>query len=46
MRNIVPVIDGDMFHNYVYMCKQLFLCDIIGSHYSDQHLFHKFLTFL
>jgi len=30
----VPVIDGGMFHNYVHVCKQLFLCDVIKSHYS------------
>jgi len=30
--NIVPVIDRGVFHNYVHVCKQLFLCDTIRSH--------------
>jgi len=29
--NIVPVIDRGVFHYYVHVCKQLFLCDIIRS---------------
>jgi len=33
--NIVPVIDRDMFHNYVHVCKQLFLCDAIRSLADD-----------
>jgi len=33
-RNIVPVIDRGVFHNYVHMCKQLFLCDVIRSRCS------------
>jgi len=30
-KNIMPVIDEAMFHNYVHVCKQLFLCDVIRS---------------
>jgi len=41
-QNIMPVIDSGMFHNYVHVCKQLFLYDAIAD---DRHLFHKVLTF-
>jgi len=36
-RNIVPVIDEGVFHNYryVHVCKQLFSCDVIGGRYSQ-----------
>jgi len=34
-RNIMPVIDGGVFHNYVHMWKQLFSCDVIGNHYMQ-----------
>jgi len=27
----MPVIDRGVFHNYVQVCKQLFLCDVIRS---------------
>jgi len=33
--NIVPVIDGGVFHNYVHVYKQLFLHDVIESRYSQ-----------
>jgi len=39
-KNIVPVIDRGMFHNYVHMCKQLFLCDVSEAVTVYWHLFH------
>jgi len=30
--NIMPVIDRGVFHNYVHLCKQLFLYEAIRSH--------------
>jgi len=30
-KSIVPVINRGVFHNYVHVCKQLFLCDVIRS---------------
>jgi len=32
--HFLPVIYREVFHNYFHVCKQLFLCDVIRSHYS------------
>jgi len=42
----MPVIDRGVFHNYVHMYKQLFLCDQPEAVADDRHLFREFLTFL
>jgi len=46
LKNIVPVIDKGVFHNYVHMCKQLFCVTQSEAVADDRHLFCKFLTFL
>jgi len=37
-KHLVPVIDKGVFHNYVHMCKQLFLRDVM---YIDFSPFYK-----